>query len=808
MNQFFLYPFKYKAKDAKGGLKNVTATVLFCEGSSGLRLTNLSAEIQLYYELHEQTDELFVIGGKNINSDLIKAFIDNKEDTYRYIPKSNRENLIENTSIFTFDEKGTCSAIYSKESRHTTLPDQILNEGLLTIFTKRGGLIESNAGHHYIFPSGKHCGKFLRTGNILLHSAEIFFIAFTLLSIFDPNRHQNIYCDTSSINTLAFALQELRRRLLPTGEKFTMVPVDSFSSYEGLVKVTSKRLEKSLILISASTSANILQRINNAHPILDKQDMKILFYLGPEEQYSYNKAQILCNLTKYDNQSNGIEIYTTYHASDCALCNEGSHAIKINGDVFLPENPKIELLSITAKDPPVGMSDFMRQFQSSNVTNEHFVKVNYKENNDPELKYEIYLDMFHVISSIINGTNRYKSFHEKLDDYINQHIPSNTRYFVCLPDEGSIVLAGYILSTIGCNYVQERLPRILKFDETDAISKEDEGSIVIVASCVAKGKNLLYLSRAFRRHDKLKLVYFIGISRMTNDQIQGFLKSNLKHGKYGGETYSYYTIETFNCTNEVKDTAWARERKFLLKFQEFVDDEDLFNEIQTRISYLENSVSRTEKGMANGLFFNSVFDGAPLHLRKNYAFLKYTEYHGNVSQADVYFTVNAIVHKLRNNKSSPKLQQTEYVRILLDPLNFNRFNDGIIQASFLRSCNINELCYHIYPPASFEIMGILETLIKYHNSEQGEALLEFLYALACGQMTMKDEHLQNVAYLAKKSVCQNNKLAHYLVKYIEEEVLYDYGAYISQKGLIQKQAEEIRKLKEENLKLKGNKQPK
>lgn len=795
MNQFFLYPFKYQV--GKIDEKETSFTILFCEGSIGSK-ASLSTEIRQYYEQHEQTDIFIAIGAKDIASDLINAFDSNKEETFRYIPKSNFQNIITNTFVYSFDEFGNLSLIYSGGGQLREIPEGAINEGLLTIFKSRGGLIESNEGHHYVFPSGKHCSKFLRTGNILLHSAEIFFIAFSLLPYFSSERHSNIFCDTSSINSIAFALQDLKRRLIMfKGEKYSMVPMDSFSSYEGMVKVTSKRLEKSFILISASTSANILQRISKAHPILNKEDIKILFYLGPLDQYNDNKSQILCNLTKNDSNSNGIDIYTTYHSGDCALCSQGSFPVKINGDVFFPENPKVELLSINTRYVPRGLSVFMEQFQSTDNEQDHFIKVNYKENNDPELKYEIYLDMHYVFKSFKENRGKYSGFQQKLNDYINQYIPSNVRYLVCLPDEGSVAMAEYVLSRISENYIESRIPSILRFEETDLIEKSEEGSIVIIAACVAKGKNLLYLSRAFRQHDKLKLVYFIGISRMNNEQTHGFLKSNLKYGKYGQETYSYYVIESLNCNNEVKSTAWTRERNFMLKFQEFVNenynDTSFYGRIQKRIEELENSVSNDQRGLANNLFFPSIFNSDPLNIRKNYAFLDYTNYHGHLSQADVYFTINSIIHKLRNNQSSPKMQQSEHVRVLLDPYNFNRFNDGIIQASFLRSCTINELCYHIDHNASIEMMGILETLIRFNNSEQGEALLEFLYALASGNLSIMDEHLQYICNLVEKDI--KNEWAIYLIKYIKSTRLDESDRYYSQKKIIELQAEEIRSLK-------------
>ena len=71
-------------------------------------------------------------------------------------------------------------------------------------------------------------------------------------------------------------------------------------------------------------------------------------------------------------------------------------------------------------------------------------------------------------------------------------------------------------------------------------------------------------------------------------------------------------------------------------------------------------------------------------------------------------------------------------------------NDGIIQASILRAARPEELIYSIDPDLSAEMYGVLETIIKYYEEEQGEALLEFLYAIAIKKLSLKKGDLLKV----------------------------------------------------------------
>lgn len=801
MNQFYIYSFNYNKElpgncdheDQEIKVTRTSATVIFCENDHNM-ISNLQSEIKTFYETNAQTDEIFVFGGEDLRTSLLQAFDAKTDETFRHIPTARLDHLINHLFVFTYDEKGAWRSIKGKCYIKREIYYRMFNEGLQKIFQNRGGLIQSKEAHHYVFPSGKHCDKFLRTGNILLHSSEIFFIAFNLLKYFDTDRHNQIFCDTSSINSLAFALLELKRRLMKAihNKDIKTKPVESFSSYEGIVKADGKRLESSLILISASTSSNIIQRIIAAHPIVQEGDIQILYFLGLEETYHQKKAHIVCNLTHGETNPNGISLYPTYTSANCQLCDNGSHSVKINGDIMLPESPKINRLILGKKDAPPNMGRFSQEFSAFEKDTDNIIKVNYKEGPQRDLQYELYFDIHSVIDALMRNKNRYKAFKAKLDDYINQYIPANVKFLICLPDEGSQLMADYILSRINSNMAPGKEPAKVKFKEVDKIippKEEDaakvEGSAVIIGSCISNGKNLLYLSRSLRSMDKLKLIYFIGLSRTSSEQQLEFLKSNLTQGIYGKESNSFHTVENFYFTNEVKNTSWLREIEFIKQFNDFIElysSESLdLNPISLfldqRADMLNDSMSNTQKGLANKLFYPSVYDRGDLILRKNYAFLAYPKYHINLSQADVYFTISSILNKLRNAREGDNLKQSEYVRNLLDPNNFNRYNDGIIQSSLLRAAHVNEISYHIDDELSLEMKGILETLISNYNSEQGEALLEFLYALASKKMTLQPAHLAGICQMVHKEV--KDLMAIAMALYIEIEVLKEYNKQTS-----------------------------
>lgn len=769
MNNFYIYKFDFKENK-----KSISATVIFCDRED-INTDILQSEIKRFYELHFQTDKIYILGPAYLESKLTEIFIDNIDKTFKGIPKRQETSLAEGIYIALYNKDGK---IINKETLSKGFIKSFLNEGLQQIFIKRGGLVSTDGAHHFVFPSRKHCDKFLRTGNILLFSSEIFYVAFALLKHFDEDVHTQIYCDTSSINSIAFALIELKNRFFKDNDK-KQIPIESFSSYNGLYKNELSYSSNALLLISASTSANIIGYILDKHRLIERSNILILFYLGEESKFLNIKEQVICNLTMSDENLNGVPFYQTFVEGKCELCNKGSYPVEVSGDVFLLEKPQINRIMIGLTDSENYLSDFVKHFKSVKKK-QNILKVNYKESSNS--KYEIYIDFNEVLNGLSNG--KFENFNNKLNDFINQFIPSNTKKIITLNDSGSQQLGNIILEKISSNYKIRMLPDIISQDEISTIDSDCEGSVIVVGSCISNGKNLLYISRALRRCHKIRIVYFIGISRTKNSKYLAQLKSNLKQGIYGLETNSFHEIETIFCNNDSVNTSWLKEIDFLSEFISFINDKsdavfaEVIDFLEERKSILLKSMGDTERGLSNNLFYPRFLTSKieQLDIRRNFAFFNFHEYVNDVSQADIYFTISNIINTLRNNElKAPKsdkqlksLVQSTFVRNLLDPGNFDRFNDGIIQASILRAAKPEELAYHIDPELSLEMFGTFQTLIKYHNQEQGEALVEFLYALAYEKLSLTKSHLKDIIFQIREKCLE--KIFHCFADYIEYKI--------------------------------------
>lgn len=123
-----------------------------------------------------------------------------------------------------------------------------------------------------------------------------------------------IYCDTSSINAAAYAVSYLRSRFDGDKSESEFV-IDSFGSDEGLKTFQFHSAPTSIILISAFTSGDLVEKIL-AKSRIDRSRIVTLFYLGTKEC----QGQILCNLLRSDKNSRGFDAIKSESAEDCELC--------------------------------------------------------------------------------------------------------------------------------------------------------------------------------------------------------------------------------------------------------------------------------------------------------------------------------------------------------------------------------------------------------------------------------------------------------------------------------------------------------
>ncbi|WP_185212825.1 hypothetical protein [Sphingobacterium mizutaii] len=767
MNSFYIYSIFRQEVQAK------SIVILFCPEETIDEIT-LKNELKKYFQNHILPDEFIVLGGAYLEADLTKYFIDNVKDTFLNINKVYQPDLLKSITVFSFDKAGQLKELTNKKGNKEKC-SLYIQEGLINIFKTRGGLIEAHQGQHFVFPSGKHSEKFLRTGNILLYSPEIYFISFCLLNFFDFETHKYIFCDTSSINSLAMALVDLKKRFYEERKQNPLI--NSFKSYSIFEEEELVFGKKSLFLVSSSTSGGIIERFKEKKVDIPIENIVLLFFLGNKENFEKFERNIICNLTADNpNDITRIQPFPTYNIEKekCQYCKKGSMALNVIGDTFLSEKPRINKVLLKVFHAPKNLSPFVEQFICKGKTENNIIKCNFKENPNPEDQYDIYIDMDMIYDSISRKNKRYSPYNKILRKKINLNIPSNTKYIITLDDSGSKKLAKLILTEF--KKTHKILPKIVEQNEINKKLKNEEGSVVIACSSVVNGGNLLYISKALRAFDELSIVYLIGLVRTRDEKYHDFLVSNLSQGSTLGNSNSpFVPIERLHFPEKHTNTIWLNEKVFLDKLILFLyEDLDSSSPKYNKevLSFFENrlkllkSVDNNNKGISNGLFYPNIYDNnKELILNKNFAFLNFEQYYENISQSEVYFIISTILNNLRNNIiKGDTLIQKEHDRNVLDPGNFLRFNDGIIQSCLLRASLNCELDYSLDENLSSQMKDVILDIIKNEDIIMREPIMEFAYAISSKKIKLLPEHHQIIKNELQKL---NHKLINILFENFE-----------------------------------------
>jgi hypothetical protein len=782
MKKCFLFSYTKEVIISGNGKKKQNICVIFFPYKNVLGdQDDIKIQLREYFHHHTLPDRLIIICFEFNKSDINDLF-EKESELYDFIPKFDYNQNEHSIHAISINSSGNYDHIIGEPLLDTEIKE-IYNRGMVKIFNDNGGLIISQSAHHFVFPSGKHCDKFLRPGNVLIHGAQISFIASSLINHFGNKKVEYIYCDTSSINSLAYAYINLRKELDPSITYSHHV--ESFGSYELFEKSESITKGNSIHLISASTSGSILDRLTDSAKWkrnIQRNDIAIIYGLNVVPNYS---DRVICDLTinPTDNPF-GLEEFISYNVKrkeKCALCENGSKAIKVEGDVFLLEKPVVTGHIIKSGDAPSFLKNFGAFYKKRADQDESTIRTYFKENG-AEKKYEVYLD----ISSILNGWDErdnddhpFASLNKKLEKYIIQNIPASLKYMIVLPDEASKKLAEIIskvLNTYGVNFSSNNIIGIQPND-LNKIDPDKKGAIGIISSSIVTGSNLLYLSRALRNFDSYQRIFFTYMSRTSNNEHFKFLQSNLGHGEFGIASHKIFNVETIYCSQEAQYTPWHYEEEFIKSLEELLEENDeyLYTIAFCKKRIKELAESGKSKGLSNNLFFTSL-QGDALALRKGFAFSPYqsvtksTQFTKNSTQSEIYFIISCILNELRNNNT---LSQSEYVRNLIDPGNFVRYNDGIIQASLLRAATNGELNYSLSEDMGLQMKSILGDMISHIQDNHAEAINEFFYAIAIKKMKLTNDILKDCVDLleSQEYYINNDSILKALVYYIKENII-------------------------------------
>ena len=599
----------------------------------------------------------------------------------------------------------------------TKLRESLLEAGTHALFKKHQGVIESSPSYHFLKPSGAHCDKFIRASNLLVSSISVAFLAIPLLPHIRDGL-KRVYVDTSSIAFLVAMALQLSKKFCGS-----LPAIESFESYSAF-KQDFDFVEDtdSLVFISATTSGSLAASLLSETTFSINQVIT-LFHTGlPEKQKGIFDVG--------DAIPNGI---SSFKERECPFCKRGAKLIQISGDQFLPETPKHELLVIKKVNFSEKREKFFGEFATRQV-----LEWEKPASSIQDEKEHFFIDVVEILKAPP------KTFQEDLNKNVKRYLTRDLQKVICFDDEGSKALGERIKQYLGDAAAKELgWVTLSELEESDV---DGSASIMVVAGAITSGRSLLSVSRKLRGIDpSATITYFVGFSKLPTEESFEQLHKDLRQG---GHEFVVLRKTPMPRVKEHVKTSWRWEVE---KLQEYGGDDPLMGSEEVLPARLNTRLQKLRSGnLTRNELFLSDPKGNPLKLRRTFAFwsdLRFDQEGSTGSQADVYWTVQSVLHDLRL-ASDDKGLATTYHHTLISPASFDRFNDGVIQAALLRSASPVELNYSVDEAYSRQMTDVISSVLRNWNNSQGEASLEFLVALWTGRLQLADTNAREIANLA------------------------------------------------------------
>jgi hypothetical protein len=635
-----------------------------------------------------------------------------------------------------FDEQG---AVVNRRTDAPLTDDRlrrIRHAGMLAII--RIGQVElaGSPSHHFELPNGRHASRFLRIGGAMADGAAVDFMAFCCMRLIPPDT-RHVYCDTGTIAPVVHAMNALRARISTEHPPAT---VDSFGSYGGIHTFPFRTTEHSRVLISISTTGGLERVLSEAPNHFPTDRIIMLFALHREA----DPLRTVCNLQRTPENPGGLELIPAVERSTCEMCGRGSVAIPLFGDQFLPHPQPPKAVEPTDGDAPSWFQGFYDE-----VVGTGLVRINFSAGRESAASKEIFFDLEWLFS---DGRLESSRFASRFRWLASQGVPLRTRRIVHLDNPACAAMARWIRSSLGEEGSRIEVVAFSALSNGTVAITVADGATVVVASAVASGRSLLDVSRFLRNLQPNGAVTFlIGFARMPSDRALRELRSNLTYGERPGDR-GWCVGRAVHCPLAGPDsrTDWDQERDLLASLIGNIDDATLATRIQERIKVLDSAGTAESRGLQQNVFWPNL-TGERLQIRSGFAFFPDAS-DRNASQADVYFAVASVLHHLR--RPDGPLAPNALLHRVLSPHCFDRFNDGVIQASFLRAAWPIELDYSDSDQLSREMADVIRHVLGHIDTQAGEAAREFVLALALGQLRLRAADLD--ALRSKFSVDQRD----------------------------------------------------
>jgi hypothetical protein len=303
-------------------------------------------------------------------------------------------------------------------------------------------------------------------------------------------------------------------------------------------------------------------------------------------------------------------------------------------------------------------------------------------------------------------------------------------------------------------------------DDENKFETIGEGAVLVLASAVSSGRSFIDINRSLRfsKHSGMRIFITPFTTASSENEFTNFERS-LCQGPPGFK-YIYKSFKTIYVGDNSHIT-WDIEKGIVKKLIDSVSDPD----VDERCEYWLKRKSQLERegsGIFDQIGLHYQDTSKPLTFSPDFAFWSGHYDSDNVNNASVFATVAAVLQNLRENEiDGITLKSNVYKHFVLDPENFVRFNDPILQSCLWRAAMPQELDYRRSDELSNDIQRIFSKILQSSDSPRGEVALDLLMAIALDWIKLVDKSLKQLLNDAEKYLL--NPQAKLLVKYLKDK---------------------------------------
>jgi len=582
-----------------------------------------------------------------------------------------------------------------------------MGSGLQAVFDPSEVILRAPPGYAYQKPSGSRDTLFLKPDLALKSSAIVGFVALALFfKQFSAQTQrfaelQTVFVDTMAISTVAYALREL---LILCGSRQPF-HIESFHSYGGFDNVRRPMRATSLCLISASTSMSLHEKW------IVKKEVAV------------DEVVTLVTLKTATRLKSGallaLDVPATKPSSGPAQL-----SIRIKGETFLPEQEPSKKILLT--DLHHRSDDEVAHF--CEFAGKQIFDIYRRPARSASRPRALYVDGANLIA--------HPAFQTWLQSRLLHSVKAATQVVVFQNDAPSRALASQV-QEFCASELKLSVSLILSSDQLATRNLKPTAGVIICAAVVGKGSQLLEISRTLRDKHEGPRLYIVGFQVAENRSELTSLDTNLRHSKV-----VQYEIAKFGKAavgTQLEESFNAEVSRYYAPFR---DLRALPSKLQQRGRLLGSIANLHELAMLP----HGPDAQSPMRLRAGFAYWP-ENFEPQPCHAEVLATVAVLLQRAREHDKLPderRLSSSSFRHVVLSPENFTRFNDGVLQAALLRCAYPSELDYRADHAASDFMKSVVLRALSRATQESGEAILEFLLALALGRLQLSDVHLDEI----------------------------------------------------------------